>query len=240
MCFDSSPVVGVASDVRGGRAIVVVLVLLGIIGVVTYTGYAGFTVYRDLDRGGQELASVMAGLSAADRTPDASQLDSAARQLRQAEADFAAGHERLTNDPALRVAASFGPAGEQIDAGAHLAAIGVDLSRAGESADVIAIRVATLEKQYEGRTLTTGDLEAAAQQAMAVASNAQPAIEAIGQQLQAAKAERAKVMTSGLVGPLRTAYVEVDQALAAADAAFASYEDVRGRLSTFLGVPLPA
>jgi hypothetical protein len=240
MFSDSSPGAGVGSEVQAGRAILVVPVLLAVVAAVLYTAYAGFAAYRDLDNGGQQLAAVVADLNTTDRIPDVAQLESAAAQLRQAEDDFAAAHRRLTNDPALRLVAGFGPAGDQIDASAHLAAIGTDLSRAGESADIIASQVVALEQQYEGRPLTPADLGSVAQQASAISSDARPAIDAIRQELRAARVERAAVTTSGLIGPLRDAYSRVDQALAVANTAFVGYEDVRGILSKFLGVPLPA
>lgn len=143
---------------RDGRAAVVIVLLLAALALVGYTGYAGTTVYQRLDDGRQRLVAAQASLNAASRTADGVQLRSAAAELKQAEADFADAHRRSTTDPALRLVAGVGPAGQQIDASAHLAAIGADLSRAGEAVAAIAIQLAPLVHKYAGRTLTPADL----------------------------------------------------------------------------------
>jgi hypothetical protein len=100
--------------------------------------------------------------------------------------------------------------------------------------------VAGLKQKYAGRTLTADDLQTALQEAQAIAGTYSASIQAISQQIRAAHAERAQVDTAALVGPLRSAYDEVDRAVAEADTSFRRYQDVRQVLSDFLGVQLPA
>jgi hypothetical protein len=223
---------------HGRAAMVIALPVAGLAVVGGYTAYAGTAVYERLEDGRQRLVAAQASLNAAGRTADGAQLQSAALALRQAEADFADAHQRSTTDPALRLVAGVGLAGQQIDASAHLAAIGADMSRAGEAVAAIAIQLAPLVHQYAARTLTPADLQAALNDAEAITRNAGAATRTIGQQLRAAHSERAQVTTTGLIAPLRAAFDEVDRALAEADTAFASYEDVPQVLSKFLGVPL--
>src|SRR5439155_15271760 len=126
------------------------------------------------------------------------------------------------------------------DASAHLAAIGADVSRAGEGAAAVAIQVAALKQKYAGRSLSADDLEAALAEAQTIARNYSASTRAIGEQLRAAHAERERVTTTDLVGPLRDAYDQVDRALVAADTGFLRYQDVRQVLVDLLGVRLPA
>jgi hypothetical protein len=228
------------SRTRARRAtIVILLLLLAGVAALGYTGYAGTTVYQHLDSGRQELVAAQASLNAASRTADGAQLQSAAAELKQAEADFADAQQRSMTDPALRLVAGLGPAGEQIAASAQLAAIGADMSRAGEAVAAIAIQLAPLLRKYAGQSLTPVDLLAALQEAETITQSVGASTRAIGQQLRAAHSERAAVTTTGLIPPLRAAFEEVDRALADADTAFLRYQDVRQVLSQFLGVPLP-
>jgi hypothetical protein len=221
---------------RGGLTAIVLLALLGALG---YTAYAGATVYQDLDRGRQALFAAQVKLSAATRAADPAQLQGAATQLKLAEQDFNEAARRSSNDPALRLVGGIPGAGRQLDASTHLAAIGADLSRAGEGAAAVGLQVAVLEQKYAGRSLTPDDLQTLLQQAQGIARDYSASTTAIGRQLRAARSERAQVTTTDLVGPLRDAYAELDQALAEADAAFLRYQDVRQLLSDFLGVRLP-
>src|ERR1700737_3755126 len=138
--------------------------------------------------------------------------------------------------PALQGASVVPAAGRNLDATAHLAAIGADMSRAGQAAAAVAIQVARLKQQYAGRTLTPEDLQVVLQQAQGIARAYSASAQAIGQQLRAAHAERAQVNTTGLAGPLRDAFDAVDRALAEADTAFLRFQDVRQVLSNFWGV----
>jgi hypothetical protein len=131
-------------------------------------------------------------------------------------------------------------AGRNLDAVTHLAAIGADMSRAGEAATAVAIQVAGLQQQYAGRALTPDDLQVVLQQAQGIAKDYSASTQAIGQQLRDAHAKRAEVTTTDLVGPLKDAYDAADAALAKADTAFLRFQDVRQVLSDFLGVRLPA
>jgi hypothetical protein len=222
---------------RGAAMAIIVLVLLAAVG---YAGYAGATVYQHLDSGRQELVAAQGSMSAAAHSADPTQLRAAAAELRLAELDFTDAGRRSRNDPALRLAGGIPTAGRQLDAVTHLAAIGAEMSRAGQAAAAVAIQVAALKQKYAGQTLTPDDLQTLLQQAQGLASEYRASTQAIGQQLRAAHAERSQVTTTGLVAPLRDAYDEVDRALGDADTAFLRYQDVRQVLSDFLGVPLPA
>ena len=223
-----------------GRGAVVAIVVLALLAVVAYTGYAGTSVYQHLDSGRQELVAAQAGMKAATQSGDAGQLRASAAQLRQAEGDFSEAGRQARDDPALRVVRGVPGAGRNVDAATHLAAIGADMSRSGEAAAAVALQVASLKQQYAGRTLTPDDLQAVLQRAQGIARDYSAATQAIGQQLRAARAERAQVTTTDLVGPLKDAYDAVDAALAQADTAFLRFQDVRQVLSDLLGVRLPA
>jgi hypothetical protein len=222
-----------------GLGRVVAIVVLAFILGTGYTAYAGDRVYQGLDSGRQELVSAQASINAAQHSGDLGQLRNAAARLAQAEQDFGDAEQRSRTDPGLRLVGAIAPAGDQVDGAAHLAAIGGDLSRAGEAADAIAMQVAHLKQKYAGRSLTPDDLQTLLQQAQAIATNYKGSIDEIGQELKAAHAERAQVTTTRLVPPLRSAYEEVDKALADADTAFLRYQDVRRVLSDLLNVTLP-
>lgn len=219
--------------------LVAVIVILGLLAGGGYTALAGEAVYQDLDRGRQALVAAQASMTAAAGTGDLTQLQSAAAQLKLAERQFNDAHARSASDPALRLLSGVPEAGRQVTASTHLAAIGADLSRAGEGAAAVAIQVADLKQKYAGRTLTVDDLQAALQDAQAIARTYSASIQAISQQLLAAQSERAQVNTSQLLGPLKDAYDAVDRALAEANTSFRRYQDVRQVLSDFLGVRLP-
>jgi hypothetical protein len=222
-----------------GRAAIVAIVLLAVLAAVVYTGYAGTTVYQQLESGRQELAAAQAAMSAAKQSADPVQLRASATHLRQAERDFSDAGGRARSDPALRLVGGIPVAGRNLDAVTHLAAIGADMSRAGEAATSVAIEVAALKQQYAGRVLTPDDLQAVLQQAQGIARDYSASTQAIGQQLRAAHAQRAEVTTADLAGPLKDAYDAVDAALTQADSAFLRFQDVRQVLSDFLGVRLP-
>ena len=223
-----------------GRGAVIAIVVLALLAVVGYTGYAGTSVYQHLDSGRQELVAAQAGMSAAVQSADPAQLRASAAQLRLAELDFSDAGRRSRDDPALRLVGGIPSAGRNLDAVAHLAAIGADMSRAGEAAAEVAIQVAGLKERYASRALTPDDLQVVLQQAQGIARDYSASTQAIGRQLRAAHAERAQVTTTDLVGPLRDAYDAADRALAQADTAFLRFQDVRQVLSDFLGVRLPA
>ncbi|TMD65904.1 MAG: hypothetical protein E6I84_07620 [Chloroflexi bacterium] len=219
---------------------VVGIAVLVLIGAAGYTAYAGGSVYHSLDSGRQELVAAQTTMKNAGRSADVSQLDAALAELKRAERDFDDAKARAQGDPALRLAGGVPAAGQQVDASAHLAAIGADLSRAGEAAAVVAIQVATLRNKYAGHPLTADDLQAILEQAQAIVKTYSGSIQAIGQELRAAHGERAQVTTTDLVPPMRNAYDAVDRALTDADTAFLRYQDVRQVLSDLLGVQLPA
>ncbi len=220
--------------------LVAAIVVLALFAAGGYTVSAGAAVYQDLDGGRQALVAAEASMTAAARTGDPAQLESAAAQLKLAERHFNDAFKRSGSDPALHLVGGVPGAGRQLQASTHLAAIGGDMSRAGEAAAAVAIQLAGLKQKYSGRTLTADDLQTALQEAQAIARTYSASIQAISQELGAAHAERAQVNTAGLVGPLRDAYAEVDRAVAEADTSFRRYQDVRQVLSDFLGVQLPA
>ncbi len=217
----------------------IIVMVLALVAAVGYTGYAGTTIYRQLDNGRQELVAAQAGISAAAQSGDPAQLQAAAAQLRQAERDFSDAAARSRDDPALRLAGSLPSAGRQMSAVTHLAAIGADMSRAGEAAAAVGIAAAGLKQQYAGRNLTPDDLQTLLQQAQGLARDYSASIQAIGAQLRDAHAERAQVTTTDLISPLKSVYEEVDRALSDADTALLRYQDVKQLLSDFLGVRLP-
>jgi chromosome segregation ATPase len=215
------------------------IIILALLAGGGYTALAGAAVYQDLDAGRQALVAAQASMTAAARTGDPAELQSAAAQLKLAERHFNDARERSSTDAALRLVGGVPAAGRQLAASTHLAAIGADMSRAGEGAAEVAIQVAALKQRYATRALTADDLQAALQEAQAIARTYSASIQAISQQLHAAHTERAQVDTAGLVGPLKEAYEAVDRALAEADTSFLRYQDVRQVLSDFLGVQLP-
>ena len=217
----------------------VIAIVLALLAAIGYTGYAGTTLYRQLDSGRQELVAAQDSITAAAQSGDLAQLRAAAAQLRLAERDFSAAAARSSTDPALRLAGGLPSAGRQLHAVTHLAAIGADMSRAGEAAAVVGIAAAELKQQYAGRTLTPDDLQTLLQQAQGIARDYNASTQAIGAQLRAAHAERAQVTTTDLMAPLKDAYDGVDRALREADTAFLRYQDVKQVLSDFLGVRLP-
>jgi hypothetical protein len=219
--------------------LVAVIVILALLAGGGYAALAGAAVYQDLDGGRQALLAAQARMTTAAATGDVAELRSAAAQLKLAEQHFNAAHVRSGSDPALRLLGGVPQAGRQVAASTHLAAIGADLSRAGEGAAVVAIQVADLKQKYAGRTLTADDLQAALQDAQAIARTYSASIQAISQQLRAAEAERGQVDTRQLLGPLKDAYDAVDRALAEANTSFRRYQDVRQVLSDSLGVRLP-
>src|SRR5260370_12899534 len=217
----------------------VIAIVLALVAAVGYTGYAGTTVYRQLDSGRQELVAAQAGIGAAAKSGDPAQLRAAAAQLRQGERGFSGAAGRSRDDRALRVAGVMPVAGHNLDGVTHLAAIGADMSRAGQAAAAVGIAAASLKQQYAGRNLTPEDLQTLLQQAQGLSRDYSASIQAIGAQLRAAHAERAQVTTTDLIAPLKNAYDEVDSALSDADSALLHYQDVKQLLSDFLGVRLP-
>jgi hypothetical protein len=220
--------------------LIAAIVILALLAAGGYTASAGAAVYQDLDGGKQALVAAQASMSAATTTGNPAELQSAADQLKVAERHFNDAQARSSTDLALRVVGGVPGAGRQLAASTHLAAIGADMSRAGQGAAEVAIQVAGLKQKYAGRPLSANDLDSALQEAQGIARTYSASIQAIGQQLRAAHTERAEVDTTPLVGPLKDAYDAVDRALAEADTSFRRYQDVRQVLSEFLGVRLPA
>ncbi|MDQ6710174.1 MAG: hypothetical protein M3Z11_06410 [Candidatus Dormibacteraeota bacterium] len=220
---------------RGGLA---AILLLAVLAGLAYSAFGAFQVYQALDAGRGELVAAQAGLSQGARAPDPGSLPAISAKLQRAEQDFEAARRRVREDPALTLIARVAPANAQVQATAHLAAIGADLSRAGESAATIAEQADQLKQRYAGKTLTPDDLPALLKQTEAIATDYALSARAIDDQLSAAHAERAQVATTELLPPLRDAYRQVDSALLSAGTAFRQYQDVRRLLADLLGVSL--
>ncbi len=217
----------------------IAVLLLAVVAAAGYTAYAGVRVYQDLGSGRDHLIAGQADLTAAVKTGDLATLRTAAAELEAADADFQRGSTRLRTDPALVAGARVSASQEQVAAVIHLAAIGDDMAQAGSAAEQIAEGVVTLRQSYAGRALTPTDLAALAHDADALAQRYAAAAVTIEEQLRLAHHERALVTATALVPPLRSAYDQVDVALAAADEAFMQFQDPKRILSQFFGVTLP-
>jgi hypothetical protein len=216
----------------------IAVLLLAVVAAAGYTGYAGVRVYQDLGSGRDHLIAGQAALAAAAKSGDLATLRTAAAELQAADGDFQRGSVRLRTDPALLAGARVSASQAQLAAIVHLAAIGDDIAQAGSAAEQIAEGVVTLRQAYAGRTLTPRDLAALAHDADGLAQRYAAAAATIDLQLGAAHRERGLVTTTALVPPLRAAYDQVDEALTAADAAFAQFQDPKRILSQFFGLTL--
>lgn len=217
----------------------VLALLLAILVVAGYTVWAGNAVYQDLSTGGDQLVLGQANLAAALKSGDLATLRAAAADFEAASTGFQNGSARLNNDVALQFGARLPGSRDQVAASAHLAAIGYDMAHAGAAAEQIGEGVVNLRDAYAGRPLSPADLAGLGRDADALAQRYAAAATAIGQDLKAAHQERAQVTTTALVAPLRSAYAEVDTALAEADSALRQFQDPKQVLSQLLGATLP-
>jgi hypothetical protein len=163
----------------------------------------------------------------------------ASSALADSQEDFASAHSRTESDPGLRLLHALPAAGPQVDATGRLAAIGSELSRAGESAASITSDVLRLKQAYAGKTLTLANLSALRAQVDGLVVRSRSASQAVAAALGAAHAQRAQVKTTDLIPPLHSAYDQVDAALAQADEAYIRYGNVRLLVSQALGIPVP-
>ena len=216
---------------RGGAALGL-LVLLAVLGGAGYTAYSADRLDQDFQQGRSELQAAQAALDTRDAS--AALLQDAAGDLKQAALDFSNAEQRADTDPALRLFSVLPGTGQQVQAVAHLGAIGVDLSQAGEAAALVGLQVVDLKQQYAG-PLTAEGLAAVLQRAQSLAAKYQGSIEQIGRSLRAAHAERGQVSTTNLLPPLRHGYDQVDQALDQADTAFLRYQDPSQLIAAFFG-----
>jgi hypothetical protein len=129
--------------------------------------------------------------------------------------------------------------GDQVEASRHLAAIGGDLTRAGQAVAQISLEILSLKQAYAGRHLTPEDLQALLQKAEELTRLYGASARLIGDDLRAAHRERSQVVTTNLVPPLKSAYDRLDDALSRADQAFTRFQDIRQLLSQLLGVSIP-
>ena len=222
----------------GRLALIAVLVVALLVGA-GYTAYAGGSLYLHLHGGGEGLVSAQAKLSAGLRSGEAATIRSAQSDLNAAGHDFAAAYGSARDDPAFRLLGGLPASGDQVEASRHLAAIGEDLTRAGQAVAQIGLEIVNLKQTYAGRTLTPDDLQAMLQKAEGLASQYSASAHSIGDDLRAAHLERSQVVTTNLVPPLKGAYDRVDEALSRADQAFVRFQDVRQVMSQLLGVSIP-
>src|SRR5207244_9574053 len=115
-----------------------------------------------------------------------------------------------------------------------------NMEQADDDSEVVQSQLAAPKQQYAARPRGAEDLQAALEEAQTIARNYSASTRPIGEQLHAAHAERERVTTTDLIGPLRDAYDQVDRALVEADTAFLRYQDVRQVLADFLWLRLPA
>jgi hypothetical protein len=217
----------------------VAAVLVAVLVVAGYIAWSGNAAYQDLSTGRDHLVMGQASLTAALKSGDLATLRAAAADFEAAGRGFQNGSERLKTGVAFQLGTRLPGSRDQVTASRHLAAIGSDLANAGASAEQIGEGVARLRQAYAGRPLTPADLAALARDADALAQRYAAAISAIGHDLDAAHQERAQVTTAALLPPLRSAFDQVDVALAEGDAAFLEFQDPKRLLSQFLGVTLP-
>jgi hypothetical protein len=218
----------------------IAVLLLAAVAAAGYGVYAASRVYQDLGNGRDHLLAGQAALDAAIKGGDPGTVRLAAAELAAAEADFRRGSARLQGDLALQFGARAPGTKDQVEAVAHLAAIGEDMVQAGSAAEQIAEGVIALKRVYAGRAMSVADVAALAHDADALAQRYAAAASAIGRDLKAAHQERAHVTTTALAPQLRAAYDQVDEALAKADVAFLQFQDPRRILSQLFGITLPA
>jgi hypothetical protein len=185
------------------------------------------------------LVSAQAKLSSGLRSGTAGSIRSAQSDLTDAGHDFSAAYGSARNDPALRLLDGLPATGYQVEASRHLAAIGEDLTRAGQAVAQISLEIVNLKQAYGGRRITPDDLQALVQKAEELFRLYQASARLIGDDLRAAHQERSQVATTNLVLPLKSAYDRVDDALSRADQAFARFQDVPQLLTQLLGVSIP-
>ena len=222
-----------------GRLAWIAVLAVVLLATAGYTAYAGGSLYLHLHGGGEGLLSAQAKLSTGLQNGEAETIRSAQSDLNAAGHDFAAAYGSAEDDPAFRLLGRLPAAGDQVGASRHLAAIGADLTHAGQAVAQIGLEILNLKQTYGGRTLTPDDLQALLQKAEAVARRYSASAHSIGDDLRAAHQERGKVVTTNLVPPLKGAYDRVDEALSRADQAFVRFQDVRQLLSQLLGVSIP-
>ena len=222
-----------------GRFALIAVLLVALLAVAGYTAYAGGSLYLHLHGGGDGLVSAQAKLSAGLRSGQAEAIRSAQSDLNEAGHDFAAAYGSARDDPAFRVLGGLPATGDQVEASRHLAAIGEDLTHAGQAVAQIGLEIVNLKEAYAGRALTPDDLQAMLQKAEGLARQYGASAHSIGDDLRAAHQERSQVVTTNLVPPLKSAYDRVDEALSQADQAFVRFQDVRQVMSQLLGVSIP-
>jgi len=218
--------------------------LIGLLVVVllagaAYAAYAGASLYVHLHHGGDGLVSAQAKLSAGLRSGTPEAIRGAQSDLAGAGHDFSAAYGSARDDPAFRLLGGLPATGGQVEASLHLAAIGEDLTRAGQAVAQISLEIVNLRQAYAGRSLTPEDLQALLQKAEELTRLYGASARLIGDDLRAAHQERSQVVTANLVPPLKSAYYRVDEALSRADQAFVRFQDVRLLLSQLLGVSIP-
>ena len=214
------------------------LLLLALVAAIGYLAWISSTVANDMRRGESRLVGAQQDLDEAVRQNNPLAAQRASTALAESRDDFTSARAKTQNDPGLRLLAALPAASSQVDATGRLAAIGTDLSRAGESAAGITSDVLRLKQAYAGKALTLQEVPALRAQVDALVARSQSASQSIAASLRAAHAERAQVKTTDLIPPLHSAYDQVDAALARADEAYVRYGNVRLMVSQALGIAI--
>jgi len=208
-----------------------------IAGAATYTTRSVASAIQPLETGRDHLLRVQAALDAVTHG-DTTQMDAARGDLRTAEAAFRQAGQRVNEDLAWRGFSRVPAVGDQVRAVSTLAAIGLELTGGFVPPADLVNDAVRLKARYEGRTLSRAEGLRLLQEAGALATRYAAAPDAVEARLRAAHEYRAEVRTTGLVPQLRTAYAELDAALAQADDAYLQYRDVRRVLTQYLGIHL--
>ena len=213
------------------------LLLLAVLAACAYLAWVSMALAKDMRGGEDRLVGAEADLELAVRRSDPQAAARASSALAQSHDDFAQARVKTQSDPGLRLLGALPAASSQVDATGRLAAIGSELSRAGESAAAITSEVLRLKQAYAGKTLTLQELPALRAQVDQLVARSRSASQAIAAALSTAHTQRAQVNTTDLIPPLRSAYDQVDGALAQADEAYVRYRDVRLLVSQVLNIP---
>ena len=208
------------------------------LGTGGYSVAAGATVYQRLDTGRDHLVRARDILNEAARG-ELSQVPLALPELLDAEQAFMDAAGRVRGDIVFRSLGHVPAIHDQVRATAHLAAIGVDLSRALRPVAQGTEAAVQLKERYGGRPLTLAEGIVLLQQADALATQYAWVSGTVQTEVRAAHEERSLVKTTTLVPALRLAYDQVDETLALADDALLRYQNMRQVLSQVLGLELP-
>jgi hypothetical protein len=218
---------------RGCLGLVLIVALLVILG---YSAFSAFTVWSDLQSGRSQLKSGQVSLDDGIAGSDPRRLRSAGQDLDRARDSFREALAHSRDDVSFRAGARLPYLDEQVNATRKLASIGAHLSAAGQAVVPIGIGLADFKRTYGQGSLTPDKLEAALGSAQSLTSRYQSASHQVAAELRAAHDDRASVNTDRLAPPLKSAYDQVDSALAQADKDLSRFQDVNQLLRQLLGL----